>query len=355
MGLPRFRPRPPWWGPDLQTLRDTIRPQRLPTWPSEPVLVSLGGGDQLLARLDRPGEGQPRALGLVLLLPGLGGDSEGIGLRRLAQALCRAGFAVLRLNLRGAGAGRPLARGTYAARCDSDLLPVIAVCGELAHRLGAPGAPLPLIGVGLSLGGTMLLNLAHGRPQAPPPLAALVAVSSPLDLDPVCRRIEHSRNALYQQWMVRRLLRQALADPHGLSPEERQRLAPDGRGPRTLRQFDTRLTAPRWGWPSVEAYYAGASPLPWLLRGGLSIPTLLVHALDDPWVPAAGHLTLAGSLPAAQRLTLVLPAQGGHNGFHSPEGCWSDAVVVTWLTRQLAERGMGGVLGGSDDAAAASR
>ncbi|MCS5698943.1 alpha/beta fold hydrolase [Cyanobium sp. FGCU-52] len=331
--MPPFRPRAPWWGSDLQTLRDTVRPQRFPRLPSERLLVDVGAGDRLIGQLDRPLDRQDPPLGLALVLPGLGGDSEGIGPRRLALRLCQAGFAVLRLNLRGAGAGRSLARGTYAARCDRDLLPVVQVCQELASTLGGPNQPLPLLGVGISLGGSILLNLTHGRPQEPSPFDALVCLSSPLDLAEACRRIDRPRNALYQRWMVRRLLRQAQADPHGLSPEELLRLQRSDGRPLSLRAFDAALTAPRWGWDSVEAYYAGASPLRWLEQGGIGLPTLLLHASDDPWVPVDSHLALQGRLGGSggERLQVVLTPGGGHNGFHDPEGCWSDRLVVRWL------------------------
>ena len=331
--MPPFRPRAPWWGSDLQTLRDTVWPQRLPRLPSQRLLVDVGAGDRLIGHLDRPLDRQDPPLGLVLVLPGLGGDSEGIGPRRLGMILCQAGFAVLRLNLRGAGAGRSLARGTYAARCDQDLLPVIQVCQDLARTLATPDQPLPLLGVGISLGGSILLNLTHGRPQDPSPFAALVCLSSPLDLAEASRRIDGPRNAIYQRWMVRRLLRQARADPQGLSPEEEQQLQRSDGGPPTLRAFDAALTAPRWGWESVDAYYAGASPLRWLDQGGTGLPTLLVHASDDPWVPVDSHLALQSRLggSAGERLQMVLTPGGGHNGFHDPEGCWSDRLVMRWL------------------------
>ena len=52
------------------------------------------------------------AAALVLLVHGLGGSSDSVGVRRLAALLLQRGLAVLRLNLRGAGAGRALAAGS---------------------------------------------------------------------------------------------------------------------------------------------------------------------------------------------------------------------------------------------------
>ena len=193
LGIAPFEQRWPWIGGDLQTLRDTLRPVQLPPESGEPIEVDVpalasgaAGAGQLLALLDRPLH-PPRAL--VLLLHGLGGSSAREGLRRMGLALQAAGYAVLRLNLRGADPGRHLAGGTYAARCNSDLLPVIAQARALAQDR-------PLLGAGISLGGTILLNacleapgvlsdrlvcwtrLCKGEVDAPLPLHSLVRPSA---------------------------------------------------------------------------------------------------------------------------------------------------------------------------------
>jgi predicted alpha/beta-fold hydrolase len=339
--MSRFRQRPPWWGPDLQTLRDTLLPVALPAEQGQKIEFPLAGGDRLLALLDKPLAGKrPRAL--VLLLHGLGGSSDREGLRRMALTLQSAQLAVLRLNLRGADPGRQLAPGTYAANCNADLLPVVAQARQLAQELGGSAAALPLLGVGISLGGTMLLNACLAGAE----LDGLVCTSSPLDLADCSAQIELPRNRIYQRWLLRRLIAQTLADPFGISPAERQALG-GPRPPRTIRAFDAAITAPRWGYGSVEHYYAAASPLAQLQAGAPQLPpTLLLHALDDPWVPVAPALSLASiqalapspdpalSLsqapalntsggaaaltPGAQssRLQLLITRHGGHNGFH---------------------------------------
>jgi predicted alpha/beta-fold hydrolase len=362
LGMPRFRQRPPWWGPDLQTLRDTLRPVALPAERGQKIEFPLAGGDRLLALLDKPLAGKrPRAL--VLLLHGLGGSSEREGLRRMALTLQSAQLAVLRLNLRGADPGRQLAPGTYAANCNADLLPVLAQARQLAQELGVSAAALPLLGVGISLGGTMLLNACLAGAE----LDGLVCTSSPLDLADCSAQIELPRNRIYQRWLLRRLIAQTLADPFGISPAERQAL--DGpRPPCTIRAFDAAITAPRWGYGSVEHYYAAASPLAQLQAGAQLPPTLLLHALDDPWVPAAPALSLtsiqapalspapalnppggaAAPTPGGQssRLRLLITRQGGHNGFHGQgdgrqqmPGCWGDRLTARWLQHQLDQNG----------------
>jgi len=255
----------------------------------------------------------------VVLLHGLGGDSDSPGVRRLAGLLQTADLAVLRLNLRGAGAGRSLARGTYAAACNADMLPALQQARSLADGT-------PLLAVGFSLGGTVLLNACLAEATA---LDGVVCISSPLDLAACIKAFEAPRNRLYHRWMLGRLRRQARQDPGGLSPHDAEVL----RRCRGLRDFDDALTAPRWGHADGAAYYAAASPLERL--SGLATPGLLLQAADDPWVPAAALQRLRPPPGLQTRLT----STGGHNGFHDGRGCWSDRVVLQWFQRRLAAGG----------------
>ena len=341
LGLSPFRERSPWIGGDLQTLRDTLKPPRFPPERGEELIIDVDAGDRLVGLLNRPRTGPP--IGLVVVLHGLGSSSDGPGPRRLALALAARDFAVLRLNLRGAGRGRPLARGTYCARCSEDLGPALARARQLAADLVRDSSPttppLPLFGAGISLGGTVLLNgCLDGLP-----LDGLVCVSSPLELTVCAHQFERRRNRVYQRWLMERLREQTLADPGGLKPTERRALVGPNRA-RTIRGFDDAITAPRWGYDSVAAYYAAASPLGALVKGRPLPPTLLLHAADDPWVPVGPLRQLAAAIAgrgeegAAPRV--VITTRGGHNGFHAPgdgpAACWADRLAAAWLGRLSA-------------------
>ena len=352
-----FRQRFPWLGPDLQTLRDSLRPPRRQPETGQRKEFTLPDGDRLFARLDCPAPGPPR--GLVVVVHGLGGGSDDGAQRRLGRALSAEGFAVLRLNLRGAGPGRPLARGTYAAGCSVDLHPVLRACRRLAAELSGDGAPLPVGAAGISLGGTVLLNaLLDSASDQPPLLDALVGISSPLDLADCADQFERPRNRLYQRWMVRRLIQQTLDDPLPLPTRQRQRLTGTNR-PSTIRAFDALITAPRWGYADVDTYYRACSPLARLRHllhaaagaEAIAPPLLLLHAQDDPWVPVEATLTLAEETSAQGARALVakgrpwpevvITPSGGHCGFHapgdSPQSRWSDRLVARWLRRVLGE------------------
>ncbi|MFM7169321.1 MAG: YheT family hydrolase [Cyanobium sp.] len=350
--LAPFRQRFPWLGPDLQTLRNTLRAAKPQPETGQTLEFQLPTGGRLLARLDFPGLGAPPR-GLIVVVHGMGGCSDDGSQRRLGRALNREGFASLRLNLRGAGPGRTLAKGTYAARCSSDLLPVLKECRRLALGLSPSGRALPLGAVGLSLGGTILLNaLLDGDGLSRPVLEGLVCLSSPLDLLRCAEQIERPRNLVYRQWLVRRLIRQTLGDPFGLTEEEHRGLRGPNR-PRTIREFDDLITAPRWGFAGVEAYYNACSPLPRLRKTLFGMPPLLlVHAKDDPWVPVEAATQLAAEIGALKNRSdadprpcpwpdVVITEGGGHNGFHAPgdsgEGCWSDRLAALWLRQVLMQ------------------
>ena len=347
LGIRAFHQRFPWWGGDLQTLRDTLRPVALPLDKGQPLEIEVpalssgaAGSGALLAFMDYPPE--PKAL--VVLLHGLGGSSRREGLRRLGLSLAQNGYAVMRLNMRGADPGRHLAGGTYAAQCNSDLLPVLNRARELCNSLGPAMTPLPLFGAGLSLGGTMLLNACYsteaerleaGLDPSICALDGLFCASSPLDLAACSASIERPRNRIYQRWLLQRLVRQTLADPFGVSDLENQELR-GAQQPRTIRAFDSTVTAPRWGFEDVNAYYREASPLQHLIQSPQQLPsTLLLQALDDPWVPACSAIDLQDALPKSQPIQLMFTRQGGHNGFHGRAGCWADDLAVSWFDQLL--------------------
>jgi predicted alpha/beta-fold hydrolase len=110
---------------------------------------------------------------------------------------------------------------------------------------------------------------------------------------------------------------------------------PSALSSRTIWEFDERVTAPLHGFESAEDYYARSSSAGFL--AGVRVPTLMLHAEDDPFLPL-------DSIPRAQAegnraLRLVLHARGGHVGFL--EGSpwrpvfWADVESARFLAAQL--------------------
>ena len=314
LDVPEFRPRAPWWGPDLQTLRNTLAPPpvRLERWPATRVELPTGDGtgDTLLGLRQEPEGSGPAAL--VVLLHGLGGCEDSVYMQRSAEHWLERGHPVLRLNLRGAGPSGSRCREHYHAGRTEDL---VAALGELP----APGG---LVLVGYSLGGGLLLKFLaeHGERF---PVRAAAAVSAPLDLSACSRRIATRRNAVYQRHLLRRLRRE-MRSP-ALPPERMRAVA----RARSIREFDEVFVAPQGGFASAEDYYARSSAAPML--GAIRVPTLLIQALDDPWIPARIYTDRDWS--ALERVTPLLSRGGGHLGFHARDDrtAWHDRAIAAFV------------------------
>ena len=346
LGLEPFKERFPWLGGDLQTLRDTFIKDKLPKQNTEiistpiskfPYSNDLSG--KLISLLDKPQE-ERLTQGLVILIHGLGGSSERNGLRRMASELTSSGYIVIRLNLRGGGPGRDFSGGTYCAKCTKDIFPIVRRAKEICKSIEVTtrkglSRKIPLFGVGISLGGTILLNSYIEKNNDQDFIFdGLACTSSPLDLSASSYSIERFRNGLYQKWLLNRLIKQTLNDPFNNDSNDYEQIKEQiGKGAiKTIRQFDKIITSPRWGYKDVESYYYNASPINSLLKGGISIPpTLFLHSLDDPWVPANATEKLQENINLFKDSKVIITSKGGHNGFHSKKGCWGDKVVKKWL------------------------
>ena len=306
---------PAWWlpGPHAQTLWPVLC-RRQPRLSLRRERLELPDGDFL--DLDwTPGERGP----LVLVLHGLEGSSKSHYARGLLATIVRQEWRGVVMHFRGCG-GQPnrLARGY----CAADTADIAFVVEWLRER----EPTTPLAAVGYSLGGNALLKWL-GEIGAAAPLRAAVAVSVPFLLDSTARRLRAGGSRLYQNHLLRALKR-------SYRDKFRQRLD----GPvalaelRTLRDFyafDDRITAPLHGYAGVHDYYARASCRPYLRR--IHVPTLILHALDDPFmrpeaVPTADELS--------PNVRLELSPRGGHVGFVAGRWPWR---AECWLERRIPE------------------
>ena len=294
-----FKPRFPWWGGDLQTLRNylTRGGWDLSPWPSERLYLEVddGSGDRLQAVLHRR-EDAP----LAVLVHGLTGCEESSYVLETARFLLSKGFSVLRMNLRGAGPSRKTCAGHYCAGSSAELATVLR---QLPKDLIAPG----LVLIGYSLGGNVVLKYLAERPPDIVPDCA-ISISAPIDLAAASARMMDARNRLYHQWLLKRMATEAVSGSAELSAAEKTAIG----GARTVFEFDDRFVAPRNGFDGAADYYdkcSSAAMLP-----AIDTPVLLIHARNDPWIPSGAYERLA--LPPSAPVCLALSDSGGHVGFH---------------------------------------
>lgn len=313
-----FRPRLPWIGPDLQTIRNFVaRPAvNLRPWPAQRLWFEAGK-DRMTGLLHRTGRSDRP---LIILLHGLTGCERSSYMRCSTLQLLQLGYPVLRLNLRGAGPSRPHCREGYHAGRTEDLRLVLAALPPKLHRAG-------IALVGYSLGANILLKFLAEEGKAADPVRAAVSISAPIDLELTQSRIMEPRNRVYHSYLLNKMRKEAVL----LLRERkwRRRVLLSG----SVREFDERVTAPFYGFKDAADYYGQSSAAP--LLGRIRVPTLLVHGLDDPWIPADPYL--AFDWRAHPQFTALLPPQGGHVGFHGrgDRVPWHDRCIGQFFSMQF--------------------
>ena len=249
----------------------------------------------------------------MVLVPGLTGCERSRNVLQSAGAWLACGAPVVRLNLRGSPPGRSLARGHYHMDRVRDLADACLAVADLDPGIRDRGIAV----VGFSLGGALAFRLASA-PDLPAIVKTVVAVSAPLDLSAAADRIARPRNCLYERWLLARLREET--EPVWRDAPSSVRTAV--MGARHVRDFDDAFTATDAGFRDAADYYASCSPIRCI--DTLRIPTLLLHADDDPWVPPP-------SIAERPPLRVIVTRGGGHVGFHGT------GSRMPWYVRTAAE------------------
>lgn len=318
----KFRPLPLLGNPHLQTIFANFL--RLPVHvPSQTHFLTLPDGDQLALHDTRP-KNWRQGMPTVAVAHGLGGDYRSSYMVRLARAFTALDWRTVRIDLRGAGAGRGRARRLYNAGSSGDLALVV----EWLQRL-EPASPLAL--VGMSLGGNIVMKLAgEVGPEAFPKLRAVAAISAPLDLARCSQLLE--KLPRYDAFYVRHL-RKLVALHEASWPAAERSTFPKTM---TLRQFDDLYTAPRGGYVDAADYYRNVSSCHRIPNIGR--PTLLLTARDDPFISCETY----EELPDLPWINVNIEPQGGHLGFLGWDGNggvrWGEQFLVSWLAEQFGMR-----------------
>lgn len=320
--LPPFRSRFPWWGADLQTIAVMLHHPVADLAPhkSERMCFPMADrtGDILLGMLDRPSE-PVEGRSLVILIHGLTGSEHSPYILSAARHLLDCGYSVLRLNVRGAGPSRLYCGEHYHIGRTADFRNVLRQIPDEFSRDG-------IVGIGFSLGGTMLLKYL-GEDGAFTPLRAAASICSPIDLERNCRHMMRPRNWFYHAYMLNEIKAEALGEGARTSQEERDIL----RRVRSVWEYDERFISPRYGFRGAEDYYALCAPLHFMPE--IRVPTMVLAAGDDPWIPVEHYREVKWA--DNPWLLPVMPETGGHVGFHGDAGRrpWCDLAIEKFLSR----------------------
>jgi predicted alpha/beta-fold hydrolase len=309
-----FRPHPLLRGPHMQTMASLLRPA--PTLALRCERLELVDGDFL----DVGWSGDHNAAGpLAVLVHGLCGGFESKYVRGTASQLIARGWRTVILQLRGAGPEPNRLQRCYDQGDTEDLR-------YFWHLLRDQEPNAFIAAVGWSLGGNVTLKaLAEEGKAAPIDIAA--AASVPFDIRPCAERLRTGFSRIYQKPLLDDL-KDALRRKHPrIVPSPLVNLAA-ALGARDFIEYDEAYTAPLAGYRDAEDYYSHSS-CGALLRN-IRRPTLVVHALDDPFMTAD---ILPGLESLSTYVTLEVAQSGGHVGFVSAGAL---GLPYCWLERRLA-------------------
>lgn len=311
---------PAWWlpGPHLPTLWAALA-RRHPDVTLHPERLELADGDFLELRWCGSESGP-----LVVLLHGLEGSFRSKYAAALARLIEQAGWGAVVMQFRGCSGEPNRLDRSYHSGDTADLQAVLAhLRRRFPHR--------QFFAVGYSLGGNVLLKHL-GESGDACDIAAAAAVSVPFELAAGAERLNRGLSRVYQYHLIRsmkRKLREKFADrraPIDFSDLDRCN---------DFWSFDDQVTAPLHGFHNAEEYYRKSSCRQFL--AAIRIPTLLLHAADDPFLSRSA---VPGYDELSPTTTLQLTRRGGHVGFVAGRNplkphYWIDARLMAWFAAHL--------------------
>ena len=326
-----FRPRRFLRNGHLQTIAGNYlsRIDGLPASEAQVVEVSPATANQIASQVLCHCHWQPEEMRAMrpsaIIVHGLEGSSDSQYVVGNANKLWRAGCNVVRMNMRNCGGTEALSPTLYHSGLSND---VLAVMNFFVGRYGLQSMSL----IGYSMGGNLVLKLAGELGAgAPGVLRSVIGVSPAADLQPSADALHLPQNRLYEWKFLRNLLRRfrrkAMLFPRAY---DRNRAT----GIRSLREFDDRITALYSGFSGADDYYNRAAAARVLDR--IAVPTLILHALDDPFVRLSAESR--EKIMANPHITLVESEHGGHCAFLAQpdeasgyDGYWAEHSLLRFL------------------------
>ncbi len=288
-----------------------------PELKSKRHLVTLRDGDVISLEISTPMNWK-ECDWTVLMIHGLCGSHKSHYMKRIARKLYKKGIQAIRVNLRGCGSGKGLAKGIYHSGSSDDIFQVLENIKNLF-----PNSPKLLMGV--SLGANISLKLAGELgSEADKYLKGVFAISPPAELLSSARLFTLPENQLYARYFLKLLVKEVnfrhkhfnLA-PHNL-PENV-----------TLNDFDEIYTAPFIKFSSAFEYYYYSSSKRVVSK--IQLPTKILFANDDPIIKAC----VLDDISLPKNVSIYKTEHGGHIGFVGlnifKEFRWMDKILTDWI------------------------
>jgi predicted alpha/beta-fold hydrolase len=318
-----FIPRRGLKGGHMQTLAAYFsrRTDRLPA--AEERLFSVEPDVQVLCHCHWQPERKETTT--LMIVHGLEGSSTSQYVVGTANKAWAAGMNVVRMNMRNCGGTERLSATLYHSGLSADV-------GAVARALIEQEQLASIALAGFSMGGNLVLKIAGewGR-DVPRQLCAVCAVSPAVDLSASADALHRWDNRLYEWWflvgLAGRMQRKAELFP------DRFRAYPLV-SIRSIREFDDRVTARYFGFAGAEDYYRRASAAQVIEQ--IAAPTLVIHALDDPFIRMLPETRQ--KLMQNLNVRLLESNHGGHCAFlanaNGYDGRWSERRIIRFIEEQ---------------------
>jgi predicted alpha/beta-fold hydrolase len=262
----------------------------------------------------------------IVLLHGLEGSSNSQYVLSNATRAWNAGCNVVRMNMRSCGGTDKLAPAIYHSGCSNDVARVVEHITQ-QHRLQAIAL------IGYSMGGNLVLKYAGELGDAAPAaLKGVVGISPLMDLAASSAALHEPQNRFYEKHFLRSMLdrirRKAELFPRLYMPF----YASGGlRRIHSMRDFDENVVALYGGFTGAEDYYYSVASSN--VAGQLHVPTLIVHALDDPFIRMLPETRQ--TLIDNPYVNFIETRYGGHCAFLAPavgyDGYWAEKTLLGFL------------------------
>ena len=327
--LTEFRPRRGVRNGDVQTLLANFLPRRVELPAPESTIVEVDPATQsrVLCHCNWQPEPVRSERMTLLVLHGLEGSSESQYMLGNGDKAWRAGWNVIRMNMRNCGGTEMLSPTLYHSGLSGD---VRAVAEFFADRFNLS----QMAWAGYSMGGNMVLKAAGEYGGAAPNwLRAAVGVSPVLDLQPSADALHDARNRVYEWNFLRNMLARYRRKVELLP--ERYSLA-NCKRVHSIRTYDEYIVAPNCDFLGADDYYTRAASARVMDR--IAVPTLILHALDDPFIRILPE-TLE-KISANPHIAFIETNHGGHCGFLTPatdhdDGYWAESTLQGFIRSTL--------------------
>jgi predicted alpha/beta-fold hydrolase len=314
---PVYRPPFPFTSGHAQTIYPTLF-RKTPALQPRSERIETPDGDFLDLDWHLTPAGSER---LAVISHGLEGHARKKYPLGMARALSRAGWDVICFNFRCCSGDMNRLPRFYHSGVTDDLHTV------LDHGL-VTGRYETAALIGFSMGGNQTLKYLGEDPHlVPEQVRGSVVFSVPCQLDDAVEVMGKRQNRMYMRYFMaglhRKIRAKAAMFPDLIDPTGLEKI-------QTFDRFDDRYTAPLHGFRNAADYYTRCSSLQFL--DDIRVPTLVVQALDDPFLAASCFPEAAAR--SNPDLFLEIPPYGGHVGFMGGWGTrnyWSENRAAGFL------------------------